>query len=213
MSNYQETFDTWNKVAVLYQEKFMDLDLYNQSYDAICEALPNQNAKVLDIGCGPGNITRYLLSKRPAFKILGIDIAPNMIALAKQNNPTASFEIVDTRALHTLQQQFDAIIAGFCIPYLSTPDCEKLIADSSTHLHAEGILYLSFVEGDPKQSGFMAGSTGDRTYFYYHRTESITAILSLNGFETFKTYQIPFKKSNGSTEIHTIILSRKINHQ
>lgn len=32
---YQETFETWNKIAGLYEEKFMDLDLYNQSYDAV----------------------------------------------------------------------------------------------------------------------------------------------------------------------------------
>jgi len=28
MDNYQKTFETWNKVAELYRDKFMDLDLY-----------------------------------------------------------------------------------------------------------------------------------------------------------------------------------------
>lgn len=33
MNNNQETYQTWNKVAKLYEEKFMDLALYDQSYD------------------------------------------------------------------------------------------------------------------------------------------------------------------------------------
>jgi hypothetical protein len=31
MDRYKETFETWNKVASLYQDKFMELDLYNDS--------------------------------------------------------------------------------------------------------------------------------------------------------------------------------------
>jgi len=29
MDNYKETFETWNKVALLYQSRFMDLDFIN----------------------------------------------------------------------------------------------------------------------------------------------------------------------------------------
>ena len=83
VDTYKETFDTWNKVAKLYQEKFMDLDLYDDTYDTFCAELPIENATILEIGCGPGNITKYLLNKRPDFRIEGIDISPNMIELAK----------------------------------------------------------------------------------------------------------------------------------
>jgi ubiquinone/menaquinone biosynthesis C-methylase UbiE len=83
-NRYIETFNTWNKIATLYQNKFMDLDLYNETYDFICALLNKPNSKILEIGCGPGNITKYLLSKQPSFDIFGIDIAPNMIELAKR---------------------------------------------------------------------------------------------------------------------------------
>ena len=86
MDRYKEPFETWNKVASLYQVKFMGLNLYNDTYDFICNLITKDNAKILEIGCGPGNITKYLLSKRPDFDIFGIDIAPNMIELAKKNS-------------------------------------------------------------------------------------------------------------------------------
>ena len=99
MDRYQETFQTWNKVAKLYQEKFMPLELYNESYNILLEQIKNKKANILEVGCGPGNITKYLLSKNPNFIIKGIDIAPNMIALAKINNPLARFEIMDIKKL------------------------------------------------------------------------------------------------------------------
>jgi len=51
----------------------------NDTYDFICNSIDKPNAKLLEIGCGPGNITKYLIAKRPDFDIFGIDIAPNMI--------------------------------------------------------------------------------------------------------------------------------------
>src|SRR5690606_6951405 len=116
---HQETRETWNNIATLYNEKFMNLSLYNESYDYICQALKQTGAKILDVGCGPGNITQYLLSKRPDFDIFGIDLAANMIELAKRNNPTARFAVMDSRQMFTLHTQFDGIVAGFCLPYLS----------------------------------------------------------------------------------------------
>src|SRR5690606_3808601 len=100
----------------------------------------------LEIGCGPGNITKYLLSKKPDFDILGIDIAPNMVELAKQNNPTAHFALMDCRQINQLDTKFDGIIGGFCLPYLTRVESEKLISDASDLLNDNGLIYLSFVE-------------------------------------------------------------------
>src|SRR6056297_1151275 len=162
MEGYEETFDTWNKVASLYQDKFMEMNLYNSSYDAICKSIKTNKPKILDIGCGPGNITKYLMAKRPDFQIYGIDIAPNMIALAKENNPTSKFEVMDSRKIKGIRQKFNAIVCGFCVPYMSPADCEKLFKDTYDLLSENGLFYLSFVEGNPENSGFQTGSSGDR---------------------------------------------------
>ncbi len=209
MDRYKETFETWNKVALLYQDKFMDLDLYNQSYDNICNSIIKDKAKILEIGCGPGNITKYLLAKRPDFDIHGIDIAPNMIELAKKNNPTANFSIMDCRQISDLTTKFDGIVAGFCLPYLSPAESAKLIADCNNLLHENGLIYLSFVEGDSGKSGFQVSSTGDRTYFNYHNIDTLKTLFIDSEFEEIKISKVAYKKSATEKEIHTILTGMK----
>ncbi|MEY4926664.1 MAG: hypothetical protein RI894_1100 [Bacteroidota bacterium] len=209
MNTYKETFATWDKVAALYQDKFMDLSLYDDTYDAFCEQLTKPQPDILEIGCGPGNITRYILRKRPDFAIYGIDIAPKMVELAKKNNPTAQFGVMDSRDIDSLVRKFDAIICGFCLPYLSELDAIKLIADFKNILADNGLVYLSFVAGKSQQSGYQTGSSGDRTYFYYHDLEKIKTLFAANNLVESGLFLKKYKKSDGSEEIHTIILAKK----
>lgn len=208
-NRYSETFETWNKVALLYQEKFMDLDLYNETYDFICSSLNKPNSKILEIGCGPGNITKYILSKRPDLDIFGIDIAPNMIDLAKINNPNANFAIMDSREISKMETKYDGIICGFCLPYLSQTDAENLIFDAKNLLVNNGLIYISFVEGDPKKSDFQIGSSGDRSYFYYHTLDKLKTQLLDNSFEDLKTFTVEYVKSETEIDIHTILTAKK----
>ncbi|WP_445454280.1 class I SAM-dependent methyltransferase [Flavobacterium sp. 25HG05S-40] len=209
MDNYRETFETWNKVAQLYEDTFMDLALYNDTYDTFCELVLPKNPSILEIGCGPGNITKYLLAKRPDFEILGTDIAPNMIALAQKNCPNATFEVLDSRAIEQIQSKFDAIVCGFCIPYLSQWDVEKLIRDCENLLKENGIIYVSFVAGEKYESGYQKGSSGDSTYFYYHTIAEVTHQLSLSNFKNQILMQKRYVKNDQSEEIHSIIIAEK----
>jgi len=209
MDRYKETFETWNKVASLYQDKFMNLDLYNETYDFVCNSINKKNAKLLEIGCGPGNITKYLLSARPDFDIFGIDIAPNMIELAKKNNPTASFATMDSRKIDKIETKYDGIVCGFCLPYLSNSDSYKFINDCHNLLNDEGLIYLSFVKGDYSKSDFQVGSNGDRSYFYYHTLNDLNTQLAENNFEEDIIFNVEYKKTENDIDIHTIIIAKK----
>ena len=208
MDRYEETFNTWNKIASLYQDKFMKMDLYDNSYDVICNSIKTDKTKILDIGCGPGNITKYLLAKRPDFQIYGIDIAPNMIALAKENNPTAKFDVMDSRKMDGIKEKFDGIVCGFCIPYMSPADCEKLFRDAYDLLAENGLFYLSFVEGNTENSGFQT-SNKDRVYFYYHSLKEMKARLIEHRFTGLKIFAIDYKKSSLERETHIVLIGRK----
>ena len=104
--------------------------------------MKKENAKILELACGPGNISQYVLNKRPDFELFGIDLAPGMIKLAKQNNPTAKFKVMDVKKINSLNTRYDGIICGFCLPYFSKTETIQLIKDSSNLLAKGGILYL-----------------------------------------------------------------------
>lgn len=210
MKHYEETFATWNQIAQTYEEKFMDLDIYNASYEYFLRRLP-QGSSVLDIGCGPGNISRFLLLKRPDLSLLGIDVAPNMVQLARKNNPSGRFEIMDCRDARHIPEKFDGIICGFCIPYLSDDDTSGLIRQAAELLVAGGILYLSFVNGDPAGSGFQSGSSGHRTYFHYHRMQDIMDHLEKAGFMLAAHFEISYTHSQNKKELHTVLIAGKEN--
>jgi len=131
----KQSVEIFNKLANHYDEKYMDVSSYHKSFDLFCATIKKQNTEILELACGLGNITKYILSKRPGFKILGTDLAPHMIDLAKKNNPTAQFELMDSRKISSIEKKYDAIKCGFCLPYLSKEEAIKLIADASKILN------------------------------------------------------------------------------
>jgi ubiquinone/menaquinone biosynthesis C-methylase UbiE len=205
MDPNSETLHSWNKVARLYQELFMDLDLYNNTYDSLCSVLPHK-ARILEIGCGPGNITKYLLHKKPDLVIEAIDNSVNMIELARKNNPTAQFNVMDCRDIDIIHTQFDAIVCGFCLPYLSDNDCFALFNDCKKRLVSGGLLYISFVEGAPALSGYQTGSSGDRMFFYYHELQAFLTQLQVSGFKAMQQFNVDYTKKDGTMEMHTILI-------
>jgi len=174
----------------------------------MCNSITHNYAKILEIGCGPGNITKYLLSKRPDFEVFGIDIAPNMITLAKKNNPAAKFAVLDSRNLDKIKTKYHGIVCGFCLPYLSQTDCKKLISDCYNLLNKEGLLYISFVEDLPNKSGFQVTATGDRVYFNYFTLNDLSTQLVENKFGILKVFDVAFERSEIEKEIHKILRKR-----
>lgn len=209
MDPYQETFQTWNKLADLYESKFMDLTIYDHTYDFICENVPARGARLLELGCGPGNVAKYLLGQRPDYEILGIDTAPNMVARAARNVPSAVFSVMDVRDISALDTKFDAIVGGFCLPYLNEVDAEKLMADCRLLLNEKGFLYLSFVEGDPKDSGFLTSPSGDRSFFNYHDLQTLNKLAIANDFELLKTMEVAYERPGKGPEMHTVFTAVK----
>jgi len=210
MENYTKTIETYNEVALNYEDKFMEMDLYNDTYDYFCTML-NPNSKVLDVGCGPGNITKYFLNIREDLKITGIDLAPNMIERAKINIPKANFIIKDALKINELTDTFDGVVIGFCMPYLNKEDSSKLIRLSREKLNSNGIVYISTMEDDYSKSGYetTSFSDGKKVYVYYHQEDNIKTELLNNGFEILKIERKDYPEPDGTFLTDMIFIARK----
>jgi trans-aconitate methyltransferase len=210
MDQSGEIARVFNKYANSYRDRFSSLNLYNDTYDFFLGLLPKSNAKILEIGCGPGNITNYLLSQQPSLDILGIDLAEEMLAVAAEYNPHARFRKMDCCNVAALTEKFDAVICGFCLPYLSKEDCSKLIADSADLLNEKGIIYLSAIEGNYENSAYETSSNReDKLFIYYYNEKFLAEKLRSNNFEIRHTILKSYQKADGTQNTHLIIIAIK----
>ena len=81
---------------------------------------------VLDIGCGPGNITAGLARKVDHGSIIGIDISEAVIELAASEHAhkssNLSFQVGDVYRLDFPDEHFDVVYAHQVLQHLSDPN-------------------------------------------------------------------------------------------
>jgi ubiquinone/menaquinone biosynthesis C-methylase UbiE len=209
MDKSEKAVAVFNRRATDYQAKFMDLNLYHASFDLFCNSIEKRGATLLELACGPGNITKYLLEKRPDLKILATDLAPNMIELAKANNPEAEFAIMDSRNTGSLNKKFDALLCGFGLPYFSKDETIQLIAGASKILLPGGVVYLSTMEGDYGKSALRKSSDGkDEIFIHYHEAGYLTEALAKNGFNVLSLQRQEYPEPDGSITTDLIIIAK-----
>ena len=142
-------------------------------------------------------------------KITGIDLSPNMIRLAEINNPGANFQIMDCRKIEKINKRYDAIICGFCLPYLSKPEVEKLVRDISILMNTNAVLYLSTIEDKHEHSTFKTGSTGDQVFQYYYEAGYLSGLLKENNIEIIDLVRYGSREIDPATDIDLVIIARK----
>jgi len=199
----------FHSLADRYREKYMDLTIYHDLYREFCQLLPSGRARVLDAACGPGNVSRYLVSQRPDLDLLGIDLAPRMIELARQAVPTARFEVLDCRNIANLDRRFDGIICAFGLPYLLCKEAEAFIKAAANALDANGVFYLSAMLGRSEDSGLEPCSTGDRVYITYYTEEQLLRWIAECGFTIVNQKQISSPSAAPKSTTDFIVIAQK----
>jgi trans-aconitate 2-methyltransferase len=111
---------TWNPDLYL---KYAD-ERTRPSYDLVARIdLPNP-ARIVDIGCGPGNSTQVLRQAWPHADILGLDSSPQMIDKARAAYPDERWTVADAAAWATVQR-YDLVFSNAALQWM--PDHDALI--------------------------------------------------------------------------------------
>ncbi|MCX8037677.1 MAG: methyltransferase domain-containing protein [Candidatus Sumerlaeia bacterium] len=83
--------------------------------------------RVLDIGCGPGWVVRFLAGHFPAMRFVGVDASPVMLAVARRGlredglDGRVSFVVADGQCLPFHDATFDAVISGATLHHINDP--------------------------------------------------------------------------------------------
>jgi len=75
-------------------------------------------ATVVDLGCGPGNLTRLLLERWPEARVSGIDSSPEMIEKARATAPGIGFEVGDARDWTADGDQVDVLVSNATLQWI-----------------------------------------------------------------------------------------------
>jgi SAM-dependent methyltransferase len=173
---------TFSKLAERYAEKYFHLDLYDRYLERFVKRIESQNASVLDVACGPGNVAGYLAKVRPDLKLVGVDLAEGMIKQARLRVPSAEFLVKDCRHVDELEQVFDAAAFAFGLSYLTNDDANRFFHSLNAVLADSATLYLSTITGAARWSGFETSGSGERVYIEYRTVGDIVSMVERAGY-------------------------------
>jgi ubiquinone/menaquinone biosynthesis C-methylase UbiE len=98
--------------------------------------------RVIDLACGPGTLSRRLAkSVSPGGEVVGVDLAPGMIELARASIPGARFEVMDIERLEFADGSFDAAACGHGLQF--APDLAAALSEARRVLRPDGRLAAS----------------------------------------------------------------------
>jgi trans-aconitate methyltransferase len=211
MKNFDLSVQRFDQFAVEYANRFMDLNAYSDSIDRFCDSIHKYQPAILELACGPGNVTRLLKLRFIESKITAIDLAPRMIEIAQIALPDVDFKVMDVRDISSIPEKFDAIMCSFCLPFLSKLDTEKLISDCAERLVSGGVLYVSTMEGNEERSGFETTSFSGNSeiYFNYHMQCDLEAAFTKSGFEIRQIKLQDYIEPDGSATTDMIFIGIK----
>ncbi|MFL6452280.1 MAG: class I SAM-dependent methyltransferase [Bryobacteraceae bacterium] len=83
--------------------------------DLIDTLAPKPGERVLDVGCGTGQLTHQIAERRA--DVLGVDVSPEMIGQARQNYPRVRFLLQDAVSM-TFNGEFDAVFSNAALHWI-----------------------------------------------------------------------------------------------
>jgi ubiquinone/menaquinone biosynthesis C-methylase UbiE len=110
-------------------------------YDLFFDRVQNKGL-VLEIGCGPGEISNYLWDK--GLKITGIDLSSKMISEAHKYNPSIPFEVGEVFNLKYLDNSISGIVAPYLIVNFTIKETFEAFREIYRVLKPNSCFLLSF---------------------------------------------------------------------
>jgi SAM-dependent methyltransferase len=137
---------------------------------------------ICDLGCGPGQIARYLHSRGAAS--CGIDLSSEMVVHARRCNPDIPFEQGDMLALDRVgSASFGGIAAFYSIIHIGPEDAARAFSEIRRVLQPGGVILLAFHLGDEvlrKEEWWDKPVSID---FFFYRTAQVRGWLTTSGLQ------------------------------
>ena len=192
--------DTYANIAQVYSDKFFDDVTDLPLVNLLAEAL-SFGSKVLDLGCGPGQFSKYLSEK--GFRVEGVDNSGEMLTIANKKVPGIAFRKMDMRHLDYADETFDAILAAYSIIHIPTEELETVCREIRRVLKHSGYALFITQQGKPDQVLDEPLAPGEKIFMNFFTKERIETLLAANGFELVAQKSI---HQNGSEVLSNTVI-------
>lgn len=154
---------SYDAVAEAYDAAIGD-ELAGKALDrALLDAVAELAAggRLADVGCGPGHVTRYLAERHP--DVLGLDLSPAMVQLAREHAPELTFEVASMLDLPVADGAWAGIVAFYSVIHLSAAERAAAFDEFTRVLRPAGWLLLALHVDSPD---FGAGDVNRLTTWF-----------------------------------------------
>ncbi|WP_328863149.1 class I SAM-dependent DNA methyltransferase [Streptomyces sp. NBC_00306] len=139
------------------------------------------NGPVADVGCGPGQVTAVL--RCLGLDAFGIDLSPEMIAVARRSYPDLRFEVGSMLALGLPQASLGGLLAYYSIIHIPWERRSDVFFEFHWVLAPGGQLMLVFQVGDDRGHRDEAFGKAVCVDWYRQQPDEIAELLRHAGFE------------------------------
>lgn len=145
----QPVRESYDRIADEYALRIYD-ELHHKPFDQelltrFSTAIAG-HGKVCDMGCGPGQVARYLADL--GTPVFGLDLSPGMLAQARRLNPDISFQEGNMMALDLADGTLAGIAAFYAIVNIPKASLPLVFREMERVLKPGGLLLLAFHAGD-----------------------------------------------------------------
>jgi SAM-dependent methyltransferase len=137
---------------------------------------------ICDMGCGPGQIARYLHSH--GVKVCGVDLSPVMVEQARALNPDIPFQCGDMLSLVDIaDNSFGGIAAFYSIVHIPREKLVQALQKLKRVLRPKGVLLVTFHIGrETKHLDEFLDKEVSMDFFFFE-TEEVKGYLKTAGFQ------------------------------
>jgi SAM-dependent methyltransferase len=197
----QDTQASYDRVAREYADRFKD-EMDGKPFDRDClDRLAREVGSlgpICDLGCGPGQIARYL--HRQGVKTLGVDLSPKMVAEAQRLNPDIQFHQGDMLSLPDAENSWGGIAAFYCIIHIPREQVVDALREMRRVLKPGGMLLVTFHIGEEIKHMDEWWEKPVNLDFAFYLPDQMEAWLKEAGFELVETL---VREPNPEVEVAT----------
>ncbi len=121
--------------------KPLDRQLLDRFADAV-----RGSGRVADVGCGPGHVARYLRER--GVDVVGLDLSPQMVRIAKRLNPSIEFVVTDMLALAVCEASWAGAVSFYSLIHLTGSQLQEALRQLRWALRPRAPLLIGVHRGD-----------------------------------------------------------------